>query len=324
MPTCPSCRRKTARTEDQTCQWCGSTLLSSTYRQVTKTYRNFDDKKSITSIPQQLELKSPVKTELRQPVSPSTSSYALKTSLLFLTYLFAFIVIEVISYYVSFTSGIILNFTILFILIINSTTATIESQSGLLLALGLVPLIRIASLVVPVAEISHVFWYLVISIPVFAGIYNVMHRLNLSFCDVGFNGKKKLVQLLVAATGIGLSVINYIILKPDSLVIESSIHLILLPALILIIVTGFVEELAFRGVMQRIARSVGSWGWIYIAMVYAVSQIGYGIALHVLFTFIVGLFYGWVVKKTGSIIGVSISHGLINVGMYLILPHTGI
>ena len=150
MPICPSCGRRTSRTEEQTCQWCGSTLLSSTYRQVTKSYRSFEDKKSVTYIPQQLELKSPVRPELQQPVlTPSITTHAVKMTLLFLIYLFAFVVIEVITYYISISSGIILNFTLLFILIINSTTVALESHRGLLLALGLVPLLRIASLVVP-------------------------------------------------------------------------------------------------------------------------------------------------------------------------------
>jgi membrane protease YdiL (CAAX protease family) len=95
----------------------------------------------------------------------------------------------------------------------------------------------------------------------------------------------------------------------------------ILPALTLLIFTGIVEELAFRGVMQRAANTLASYGWIYIAAIYSLIQIGQGSAFHCLFVFAIGLLFGWTVKNTGSIIGVGLSHGLINIGLFLVFPH---
>ena len=322
MPRCPNCGRKTSRTEDWACKWCGYPLLSKSYKKITKTYKQFQEERryAIGLIKPELELEP--KPELI--VQRWVISAATKLVLCCLLYLVAFGVSEYVTYYLNKSSGIILHFTILLMLIINSAVAQEEAHRGLWLALGLVPLIRIVSLAVPVAEISEIYWYIIIAIPTFAGIIGVMRTLNFSFDDIGFNGRKALIQVLIAIVGIGLGMIDYGILKPEALVSELNFQLLILPALILLIATGFVEELAFRGVMQRSARGLGSWGWVYIAIVYAVLQIGHGSAGHCVFAFIVALFFGWVVKKTGSIVGVSLSHGVLNVGLYLILPHVGL
>jgi membrane protease YdiL (CAAX protease family) len=244
--------------------------------------------------------------------------------LLCLTYLVAFAGAEFVTYYVSPFSGIILHFTILLGLIIHSTLAHDEKRRGLWLALGLVPLIRISGLVIPVPEILEIYWYIIIAIPVFVGVLMIMRNLNYSLDDIGINDKQIPVQVIVAAFGIGLGIIDYFIIKPAALISELNVQLVILPALILLIATGFVEELVFRGVIQRAAHVLGSWGWVYVTLVYTILQIGGGSVTQVAFVFLVSLFFGWIVKKTGSIIGVSISHGLLNIGLYLVFPHLGI
>jgi len=120
--------------------------------------------------------------------------------------------------------------------------------------------------------------------------------------------------------GIAFGLVEYLILKPDPLIAALRWQDVIVPALILVVATGFVEELAFRGVMQRSAQVLGSWGWICIAVVFSLLQIGHLSALHWLFVLLVALFFGWIVKRTGSILGVSLSHGLINVCLFLIFP----
>ena len=313
---CPNCHREALRTEDLACQWCGYPLTSRSYKKIAKTYEELREERLYT-----IGLAKPVPEPI---VLPMVETGAKRLVFLCLTYLVAFAGAEFVTYYVTPLSGIILHFSILLIIIINSAAVHDEAQRGLWLALGLVPLIRISSLVMPVPEISEIYWYIIISIPIFIGVLAVMRNLNYSLDDVGLNGRKVLIQALIALMGIGLGIIDYIILKPEALVSEFTVQMMILPSLILLIATGFVEELAFRGVMQRAASVLGSWGWIYVALIYTILQIGQGSVTHGVFAFIVALFFGWIVKKTGSIVGVSLSHGLLNVGLYLVLPHVGL
>jgi uncharacterized protein len=242
-------------------------------------------------------------------------------ALMGIIYLIAFAATELITYYFEGYAGIICYFAILLSLIFNSAVDKNEAQRKLWLSLGLVPLIRIVSLAIPLPEISVIFWYLIIAVPVLAGIYTVSRASRYDINDIGLNGNKPLVQILVAISGLALGLADYWILKPEALNSHLTFQATLVPALILIIASGLAEELAFRGVMQRAAVTLNSRGWIYIALMYAVLQIGQGSILHGVFIFGVGLYYGWIVKKTGSVLGAAFSHGLLNIALYLILPH---
>lgn len=228
---------------------------------------------------------------------------------------------ELITVLVNPEGGIIFHFVLLFSLILSSALVGRHPSHRLYLALALVPLIRILSLSTPLAEFSEIYWYLIISVPLLAGILIVIRILDLHPREVGLTGGTMRFQGLIALTGVGFGFIDYLILKPESLIPALTWQEIIVPALILLVATGFVEELAFRGVMQRSSvPALGSWGWAYIAVLFSVLQIGHRSAIHWVFVLSVALFFGWMVKRTGSILGVSLSHGLTNVGLYLIFP----
>ena len=67
-------------------------------------------------------------------------------------------------------------------------------------------------------------------------------------------------------------------------------------------------------------RLFGWWGIIYISLVFAVLHLGFISIIDVVFVFLVALFFGWVVKKTGSLFGVTLAHGITNALLYLVLP----
>ena len=85
--------------------------------------------------------------------------------------------------------------------------------------------------------------------------------------------------------------------------------------------TGFVEELIFRGVLQRSA--VAMWGWwgiIYVSLLFASVHMIHGSAIDIAFVFVIAVFFAWVVKRTGSLLGVTLSHGITNIVLYLVAP----
>ncbi|MFX1536196.1 MAG: lysostaphin resistance A-like protein [Promethearchaeota archaeon] len=149
----------------------------------------------------------------------------------------------------------------------------------------------------------------------------VVRRLGYTRWEIGLNLNKLPYQFLIMLTGVPFGIAEYYILKPSPLVDSSTWEGMLLPALILIVCTGFVEELCFRGVMQLSAgEALGQWGWIYIAVLFAAMHIGYLSIWDGIFVLAVGLFFGLMVNKTRSIIGVTLSHGITNVILYLVAP----
>ena len=237
-----------------------------------------------------------------------------------LTYLIAIVFAEALTVLVSSLSGVVFYFAVLLLMVINATIADTPATRRLFLVLGLVPLIRIMSIAIPEAEFSDIYWYIIISVPVIVGILAVAQATRFKLSEIGLNMHKWHLQLMVATTGIGFGIVEYLILKPEAMIEELTFGELIVPALILIVATGLVEELAFRGIIQRAAQGVITWGWVFVAFLYTALYIGHISALHCLLVLAIALFYGWVVKQTKSIIGVGLSRGLMNVGLFLVYP----
>ncbi len=138
---------------------------------------------------------------------------------------------------------------------------------------------------------------------------------------IGLTANKFPLQILIGLTGIGLGYIEYYILRPKSLVTTLRLESIWLPALILLIFTGLLEEIIFRGMLQYNAeRVLGRNALLYTSLVFTILHLGYKSMPDLAFVFIVALFFAWVVRRSGSILGVTLAHGLINITLFLIYP----
>ncbi len=72
---------------------------------------------------------------------------------------------------------------------------------------------------------------------------------------------------------------------------------------------------------QAVTRALGNvWGIIYVSILFAVLHVGYQSLSDVLFVFGVALFFGLVKAHTGSIVGVTLAHGMTNILLFLTLP----
>ena len=236
-------------------------------------------------------------------------------------YLLAIAMAELVTVYGHPLWGIACHAVILVALIVHSAVATRYPHRPLLLSLALVPLVRIISLCMPLADIPQIWWYLIIYTPLLAAAIVVMRILNYRPEQVGLTFKRFPVQLVVMLTGVVFGVAEYFILAPEAMVAELTWQEVWLPALILLLGTGFVEEFIFRGVLQRSAvEAFGGWGVFYVSLIFPIMHIGFLSWIDVVFVFVVALFFGWVVNKTGSLLGVTLSHGITNIVLYLVAP----
>lgn len=238
-----------------------------------------------------------------------------------LLYLAAIAAAELVTALVNPTAGIAFHTILLFSLILHSSLAAKRHSHQLYLALALAPLIRIISLSMPLSQFAQIYWYLLVSVPLLISILVAVRVLNFQPADVGLTLQKMPLQGFVALTGVGFGWVEYHILKVEPLVPTLTWARVLQPTIVFLVTTGFVEELAFRGVMQRSAvAALGPWGWVYIAALFSVLHIGYLSATDWLFVLLVGLFFGWIVKKTGSLLGVILAHGILNTSLYVVFP----
>jgi hypothetical protein len=194
-------------------------------------------------------------------------------------------------------------------------------QRQLVLSLALVPLVRIISLSMPLVGVPQLWWYPIIYIPLMAAALVAVRILGYRAEEVGFAFRLFPVQIAVGLTGIVFGIVEYLILASEAIVAELTWQAAWLPALILLVTTGFVEEFIFRGVLQRAAVERFQWrGMLYVSVLFAVLHVGFLSWLDVIFVFSVALFFSWVVKKTGSLFGVTLSHGITNIMLFLVVP----
>ncbi|NJO06978.1 MAG: CPBP family intramembrane metalloprotease [Chloroflexaceae bacterium] len=77
----------------------------------------------------------------------------------------------------------------------------------------------------------------------------------------------------------------------------------------------------FRGLIQSAAQMVmGRQALVYGALVFAVLHIGYFSVPAVLFAFLLGLLFAYIVALSGSLLGVALLHSSINVVQILVVP----
>jgi membrane protease YdiL (CAAX protease family) len=174
----------------------------------------------------------------------------------------------------------------------------------------------------PLLQFEFVNWYMIIGLPLLLAGILAMRLAGYTPKQVGLGLVKKWwLQVLAVLTGFGWGYLEYLILKPEPLIDTFTWQQIWYPALVLLVFTGFLEEFIFRGMMQRAAvQGLGKWGLVFTAGIFAVLHIGYLSILDVLFVFVVGMFFSLVVQRTNSVWGVTLSHGLTNIALFLIFP----
>jgi uncharacterized protein len=217
--------------------------------------------------------------------------------------------------------GLALHGLLLTVIILHAGLFSHGARQKLLMTLSLGPLIRLMSLTLPLQGFPLIYWYALIGAPLFLAAFLVYRFVRTGPANLRLNARSFPLQILVGISGLGLGYLEYRILHPAPLISSLSWEHVWLPALILFFFTGMLEEVIFRGLIQRNATaSLGRYGMLYSALWFAVLHLGYRSFLDVLFVFVVAIFFGWVVSRTGSLFGVTMSHGLTNISLYLVIP----
>lgn len=274
-----------------------------------------------------------------------------------LIYLILICLAEIVTAYVSIQAGIVVHISILFLLFIHSGFISREKMSvnkaqllfikqkkkpsgllqsiiskkadlaSLLIVLTLAPLIRILSLVMPLAHFPRIQWFTIISVALYLSIIIIIRQQKLALREHGFRWPKREhipIEIGIALLAIPFGVMEYLILRPASLISSFSGEDILMAILILFIGTGLLEEVIFRGLLQKKTMDMmGAWrGMLFVTLLFAVLHIGNLSFLDVLLVFFIGGIYAVVVHKTKTIIGVTVSHTMVNVMLFIVCPLT--
>ena len=243
-------------------------------------------------------------------------------TLVAVAYLAAITLAEIITVFSQPLAGSIAHALVLIALLVHASLTLNQPGHKLLLGLTLAPLTRILSLTMPIQTFPQILWFPLIYTPLLIAAITVIINLRIPAGEIGFKWGKIPLQLMIIFVAPILGAIEYLILSPAGYVLPPfTFQKAWLPSLLIISTTGFVEELIFRGILQKLSKDIlGSWGWLYVSFLFAVLHLGFLAIADVVFVFAVAVLFSWVVKKSGSLLGVSLSHGLSNVFLYVIIP----
>ncbi len=244
-----------------------------------------------------------------------------KHILVLAAYLIIIIIAEIITAYYNVVYGLTIHAMMLFTLLVSSSISHSSRFSNLLRSMMILPIIRIIGLTMPLIDVK-LYWFPIIAVPLFAASFTLMGSQKLTLEKVGLVLGDIPLQLIVALSGVVLGFIEYLILKPQALISIFSLETVLFASIILIIATGFAEELLFRGILQTNAEKVlgKTFGLLYIAILFTALHIGWNSFLDLVFVFSVAIFYGYTFQKTKSLLGITLSHGISNSFLFLIVP----
>lgn len=247
---------------------------------------------------------------------------SIENGLILLFYIIALVVAELISIYYLPSWGILLQGLVIIFLVIQSSLTKSIKFSYLLQAMILIPLVRIMSLSIPVTEIKPIYWLFILIVPILSACFFLMRSQNISRSRAGLKMGNLPLQLVVSLSGLAIGFIEYLILEPTALISNLNTINLIFASIIIIISTGLTEELIFRGIIQKNAENLMGkiWGILFVSVLFTSQHIGWNSVPELTFVFGVSIFYGYVFQKTKSILGVSMSHGLSNVVLFLILP----
>jgi membrane protease YdiL (CAAX protease family) len=240
-------------------------------------------------------------------------------------YLAAITFAELLVALVSPSWGFVAHGAILMMLLVHGAGSPELAERRLLLSLSIAPIIRISSLALPLTPFDRQWWYALVSLPILVSAVVLIRLLGLSRDQLALRlppWRHWPVTLLVAVSGIPLGFLEYRILRPDALAGALTFESLVLPVVIFVVAIGFTEELLFRGILQATATAAFGVprGIIYASLLFGVLHIGYWSPVDVVFVFGVALYFAAVVRWTGTLLGVTLAHGLTNVMLFVVLP----
>lgn len=186
-------------------------------------------------------------------------------------------------------------------------------------ALAFLPVIRLVSMSAPIGGSSEASQSLVVGASLLAAI--VWARWGVRLPASRLRPRFLAIDLLVVCLAPPLAYDAYFVLRPASLA-EGARWTQLGTAALAVALAAVVEELVFRGFIQTaFFRLCGSSAPLWATAVYVISYLGVRPMRVIALAAVLGLLFGWVVQRSGSLLGVTVSHALLNIGLFVLLPH---
>jgi membrane protease YdiL (CAAX protease family) len=198
--------------------------------------------------------------------------------------------------------------------------AAIAGECITLLALALVPLLQILGFVMPVRGVPEVYWYALAGVPLALALAVVARLLGPDRRREVLRFSWSRREAAVVALGVPVGLVAYATVRPDTLGGSSSRGGAAAAALLLVAFAGFAEEIVFRGfVLRSLVDELGPSALVWSTLLFAGAYAGSSLLLAAVMA-AAGLAAGWWALRSGSLLGVSLAHGVVAFGALVFWP----
>ena len=212
----------------------------------------------------------------------------------------------------------------IFLAVIGHSIFEDNERREVLLAIAVLPLIRLLSFAMPLWMVEQVYAFPLVNFPLIVAVLTAASILGYKRKELGLTLKLRSWswQVFIILSAILVGYIEHLIIQPPALAENFALASLIIPALSLLIFTGFSEELLFRGILQNAA--IKNWGpffgILYVSILFGILHLGWNSFLDVFYVTIVGFIWGVFAYRTGSIVGVAFAHGIANIMLFIVMP----
>lgn len=224
--------------------------------------------------------------------------------------------------------GAAILFHMFILVVVSISTVRIKDKyvTWALQALMLLPLLRLINFSMPVFSEMVLYRYFYIYIPMFVPIFLIIRYQSFSPVQLGLSFKRIILYLpLSLVVGLLIAEAEYFVMSPGPIVPNVSFYNMADVALIMVFCVGLVEELMFRAILQtRLEGVFGStMGIIVTSLLFGLMSSVYGTLYEIIFASVVGLILGYMFSKSHSLPFVALTHGLVNIFFFALIPLLG-
>jgi membrane protease YdiL (CAAX protease family) len=250
-------------------------------------------------------------------------------ALVALAYLGIYVIAELLASVIDTRLGVVVHAGLLLAIFFHGANVPSGPQRTFFWTLWLAPLTRIYGLAQPYAGAPPLTWWALTAIPMAVAGVVAMRLAGQTARESGLIPRPREVPIAVfmVPVGLALGVLVYLLLEPRALGRELAFGGLGLVALIVILNPGIVDELVFRGVLQRAATTLfgSTFAIIYNGLLYApvlpAGLVAGGGLLGVAITFGIGLLLAFITARTGSILSAAVAHASLALGLFVIAPY---
>ena len=190
-------------------------------------------------------------------------------------------------------------------------------------ALMLLPLFRLLNVAMPVFFHLTLYSYVLVYAPMFIPMYMILKERFITPEEAGLTFERFWFYLPVSISmGLALGWGEYMVIKPQMLVVDNDPQQMIILALTMILFVGVVEEFVFRSSLQTVLQErIGLVaGLVLASVIFGFMHSGYHLTLELLYVSLAGLAFGVLFWLSKSLPVVSLSHGVTNISLFLIVP----